>query len=181
MPGAASSPTSFADSSCGIGCQDTTALMQAESHRRLRAKERIPFELRVVVNPVLSFPTEETALFEEACLSVPGYAATVRRFKEVIVSGFDQNGKAVEWHATGWAARILQHEVDHLDGKIYIDRAETGSQYKVLPGMASGEKRWLVAIAALVVGVTAWANQNRQAIFAPQGSGATKNAGGHGG
>jgi len=178
--------------------------MQAESHRRLRAKERIPFELRVVVNPVLSFPTEETALFEEACLSVPGYAATVRRFKEVIVSGFDQNGKviqlaqallnpaagaltpdtcvqAVEWHATGWAARILQHEVDHLDGKIYIDRAETGSQYKVLPGMASGEKRWLVAIAALVVGVTAWANQNRQAIFAPQGSGATKNAGGHGG
>ena len=152
---------------CGTG-QDTAALMQKESRRMRKAKQRTPFELRVFVNPVLSFPTDEMVTFEEACLSIPGYAATVKRYQEVIVKGFDIDGAPVEWHAKGWAARILQHEVDHLDGKLYIDRAEAGSRFKVLPSVTDGEKPWMAAM-GLVLAAAAWANHQRRALFGRPG------------
>jgi peptide deformylase len=64
-------------------------------------------------------------MFFEGCLSVDGYAALVERYREVEVTGLDEHGAPVVWHATGWPARILQHEVDHLDGALYIDRMLT--------------------------------------------------------
>ncbi|TDK27797.1 peptide deformylase [Arthrobacter crusticola] len=81
----------------------------------------------VLVNPTLVTskisgadpdPEEES----EGCLSVPGEAYPLKRAEWVKVTGFDGDGKPVEFEATGWFARCMQHEYDHLDGKLYVDR-----------------------------------------------------------
>ncbi|MBJ2119971.1 peptide deformylase [Arthrobacter sp. MSA 4-2] len=81
----------------------------------------------VLVNPTLVTskisgaepdPEEES----EGCLSVPGEAYPLKRAEWVKVTGLDGDGKPVEFEATGWFARCMQHEYDHLDGKLYVDR-----------------------------------------------------------
>jgi peptide deformylase len=64
------------------------------------------------------------AVAAEACLSIPGYAGRVERNESIQVKGFNRFGKPVRVKADGWLARIFQHEIDHLDGILYIDRAE---------------------------------------------------------
>lgn len=58
----------------------------------------------------------------EGCLSVPGYGFPLKRSHHVEISGLDADGEPVSFEATGWFARILQHEYDHLDGRLYVDR-----------------------------------------------------------
>jgi peptide deformylase len=73
----------------------------------------------------------------EGCLSIPGYTGDVPRHTAVTVKGFNLQGKPVRIKAEGWLARIFQHEIDHLDGILFIDRAtkiwkaETESRVKV--------------------------------------------------
>jgi peptide deformylase len=81
----------------------------------------------VVINPVLitskvpgSAPDPEEDA--EGCLSVPGENFPVNRAEWVKISGCDEFGKPLEFEATGWFARVLQHEYDHLDGKLYVDK-----------------------------------------------------------
>ena len=80
-----------------------------------------------LVNPVLTLgkvsqdapdPDDET----EGCLSVPGYSWPLKRADWVRVAGFDVDGRPVDFEATDWFARVMQHEYDHLDGKLYLDR-----------------------------------------------------------
>jgi peptide deformylase len=107
---------------------------QAAAHlppQERREREREPFPLRVFVNPVLSPQGKESRLFLEGCLSIAGYAALVERHRQVEVSGLDRHGKLQTWLTHGWPARILQHEVDHLDGVLYVDRMLTRSFAKV--------------------------------------------------
>lgn len=80
--------------------------------------------LRIFVNPQLRVLDGQTALFQEACESISGFSAAVPRFRSVEVSGLNEKGEAVTWQASGWPARILQHEMDHLDGVLYIDRMD---------------------------------------------------------
>lgn len=81
--------------------------------------------LRVFINPKLRVLDGHTVLFQEACESITGYSAVVPRFLSVEVSGLNEKGEAAVWRASGWPARILQHEMDHLDGVLYIDRMDT--------------------------------------------------------
>ncbi|XP_071397358.1 peptide deformylase, mitochondrial [Centroberyx affinis] len=81
--------------------------------------------LRVFVNPQLRVLDGRTMLFQEACESISGFSATVPRYVSVEVSGLNEKGEAVTWQASGWPARILQHEMDHLDGLLYIDRMDS--------------------------------------------------------
>ncbi|XP_076590233.1 peptide deformylase, mitochondrial [Chaetodon auriga] len=81
--------------------------------------------LRIFVNPQLRIMDGQTVLFQEACESITGFSATVPRFLSVEVSGLNEKGEAVSWQASGWPARILQHEMDHLDGVLYIDRMDS--------------------------------------------------------
>ena len=69
----------------------------------------------------------EQVTFYEGCLSVRGYGALVPRFRAVRVSGVDAEGRPVALRLEGWPARIMQHELDHLDGTLYIDRMLTRS------------------------------------------------------
>jgi peptide deformylase len=81
----------------------------------------------VLVNPVLREVGVERALFFEGCLSVSGFVALVDRSREVEVTGLDERGALQTWRVRGWPARILQHEVDHLEGTLYLDRMATRS------------------------------------------------------
>ena len=85
-------------------------------------KEREPFALKVLINPVLHEVGGETRDFFEGCLSIKGYTAMVRRHHEVRVAYLDENGAPQTWQPRGWAARIVQHEYDHLQGVLYTDR-----------------------------------------------------------
>ena len=59
----------------------------------------------------------------EACLSIPGYFGKVDRYENVVVTGLDRRGKPIRIKAKDWLARVFQHEIDHLDGRLYIDIA----------------------------------------------------------
>jgi peptide deformylase len=73
-----------------------------------------------LVNPVLSdFGGEQTD--EEGCLSLPGLGYETTRYESVVARGFDQHGEPLVIEGTGFLARALQHETDHLDGRLYVD------------------------------------------------------------
>jgi peptide deformylase len=75
-----------------------------------------------VVNPVIVELSEETQDGDEGCLSVPGIWAPTVRAMHAVVEGFDADGKPLRLEGSGLMARCLQHEVDHLDGKLFLDR-----------------------------------------------------------
>ena len=78
----------------------------------------------VMINPEI-VKAEGEALGTEGCLSIPGYAGdNIRRAERVVVKGQDVRGKAIKVNAEGWFARILQHEIDHLDGILFLDRLD---------------------------------------------------------
>ncbi|GGW93504.1 peptide deformylase 1 [Streptomyces malachitofuscus] len=102
------------------------------------ARGRVPQPFRVLVNPVYEPVGTGRAAFFEGCLSVPGYQAVVARAAEVRLTGQDEHGRALDEVFTGWPARIVQHETDHLDGTLYLDRAEPRS----LSSNAAVAERW---------------------------------------
>ncbi|MYS93617.1 MULTISPECIES: peptide deformylase [Streptomyces] len=91
------------------------------------ARGRVPQPFRVLVNPAYEPVGGARAAFFEGCLSVPGWQAVVARPAEVRLTGQDEHGHALDEVFTGWPARIVQHETDHLDGVLYLDRAESRS------------------------------------------------------
>jgi peptide deformylase len=80
-------------------------------------------KLFALVNPEIIRHSAETVLGNEACLSVPGYFGEVERYRAVTIKGLDRKGRPVRIKSAGWLARIFQHEIDHLDGILYTDRA----------------------------------------------------------
>jgi peptide deformylase len=86
--------------------------------------ERKPVPFHVIVNPKLTLGEERIEHFE-GCLSVEGFQAIVPRARTVHVDALDHRGKPISIDASGWYARILQHEIDHLNGTLYIDRMHT--------------------------------------------------------
>jgi peptide deformylase len=110
-----------------IVLEDAERLMARLGKAEREERGRVPFALRCIVNPRLELVGDGRATFFEGCLSVPGFSALVERALEVRVSGTDEKGQPVDWQVSGWPARILQHEVDHLGGVLYVDRMFTRS------------------------------------------------------
>ncbi|GAA2099225.1 MULTISPECIES: peptide deformylase [Brevibacterium] len=106
---------------------DELAASDPEAAARLRQRERVPFAPRTVLNPRYAATTGETASFYEGCLSVPGYQAVVDRPRSVALTSQALDGTAAEEELTGWPARIVAHESDHLDGILYLDSAQMRS------------------------------------------------------
>lgn len=77
----------------------------------------------VAFNPKITWASEETSPFEEGCLSIPGVYGSVVRHEKIILEAFDRNGKPIKIKAWGLLARMFQHEVDHLAGKVFTDKA----------------------------------------------------------
>jgi peptide deformylase len=88
-----------------------------------REREAVPFQ--VLVNPTLTIRSDEVVAAFEGCLSFAGFHMIVPRARKVRVEALDEHGQRVVKVATGWYARILQHEVDHLRGVVCCDRMES--------------------------------------------------------
>lgn len=102
------------------------------------ARERVAVPFRVLVGPRYEPVGPERVTFYEGCLSVPGYHAATPRWRRVRLTGADETGRALDEVLTGWPARIVQHEIDHLAGTLYLDRAQ-------LRSLAAGDEvgaRW---------------------------------------
>src|SRR5690242_17061590 len=94
---------------------------------RLAERERSSVPFHVIVNPRITARSERQVDFFEGCLSLDGFTALVPRAHAVTVDFLDEHGQPHSVHAHGWYARILQHEIDHLHGTLYIDRMESRS------------------------------------------------------
>jgi peptide deformylase len=89
-------------------------------------------ELLAVVNPEIVERSEETDVAEEGCLSIQGITVPVERALEVTLVGLDETGADVRYELDGYAARCVQHEVDHLDGVLMIDRTTPEARREAL-------------------------------------------------
>lgn len=87
-------------------------------------RERPPLRYRVLVNPRYEAVGDETRTFAEGCLSVHGWQAERERARSVRLTGRDETGASLDEVLTGWPARIVQHETDHLRGELYLDGAD---------------------------------------------------------
>jgi peptide deformylase len=109
------------------------------SAEQLALRERRPVPFHVVINPrIQSAQDGQTVEFFEGCLSLPGFFALVPRSHSVRVECLDHRGKSKTIEASGWYARILQHEIDHLGGHLYIDRMRSRS----FSSIQNWEKFW---------------------------------------
>jgi peptide deformylase len=89
-------------------------------------------DAHVFVNPEIVFRSEECTMASEGCLSVPGCMVEVERCDRVTVHAQDLGGTSIELEAEGMVARIMQHEVDHLDGRLILDRAAPEERRRAL-------------------------------------------------
>ncbi len=89
--------------------------------------EKTPF--RVYINPTISVVEEESAGYWEGCLSVPGMMGYVERPQHIVVDYTNENGEPDQVRADGFLATVFQHEFDHLDGVLYVDRIEDRSMF----------------------------------------------------
>jgi len=135
--------------------EDDQRYLEGVSKERLKSQEREGVPFHVLFNPKLTVADPTRLTHFEGCLSVSGFSALVPRARGVHVEALDHNGKAVKIDARGWYARILQHEIDHLNGTVYIDRMLTRSytsienQGRYLEGLPLQELKTLLNIETL--------------------------------
>ena len=92
-----------------------------------------------VANPQIEWVSEELSVAEEGCLSLPGIGLDVERALHARVRGVDVDGEELVLEASGLEARVLQHEIDHLDGVLILDRAERDQRKAALRALREGE------------------------------------------
>ena len=86
--------------------------------------ESVPLKLFIVVNPEITRFSKEQVTATEGCLSIPDFVGDVDRSVSVVVKGMNRRGQPMRIKSSGWLARIFQHEVDHLNGVLFVDRTE---------------------------------------------------------
>jgi peptide deformylase len=96
------------------------AVLEVADNPRYPEKPKVP--LTVLINPKVTALSEETEEDWEGCLSIPDIRGRVPRYKSIRVQALDKNGKEIDFVANDFHARVIQHEWDHLNGKVYLDR-----------------------------------------------------------
>ena len=92
-----------------------------------KVRQREPMPLRVVLNAGYERAGADDVAFYEGCLSIPGYQAVVARPRTIALTGTDLQGSPIAEEVSGWSARIVAHETDHLSGILFLDKAEMRS------------------------------------------------------
>jgi peptide deformylase len=110
------------------------AVLEVVENRRYPNKPNVP--LTVLINPKISNLTEEMEEDWEGCLSIPDLRGRVLRYKTIRVQAWDRDGNPLEFIATEFHARVIQHEWDHLQGKVYLDRMRDFSSLTFLTEFA---------------------------------------------
>lgn len=109
-------------------------------HRVLVYRAYSDDPLTALVNPVLDWQSDELETAEEGCLSLPGVHVAVERPARVRVSARDEHGKQVEVEADGLEARVIQHEIDHLDGVLILDRISREARKEAMRAMREAQE-----------------------------------------
>jgi peptide deformylase len=107
--------------------EDRAEYLKEISAEQLAALQRSPVDFHAIINPKLTLVGDTRVGFFEGCLSVAGFGAVVPRSLSVRVECLNERAEPITINANGWYARILQHEIDHLNGTLYIDRMYTRS------------------------------------------------------
>jgi peptide deformylase len=102
--------------------EDRPEMLHDIAPEQLAERERKPVPFQVLINPVIQSQPDDAIDFFEGCLSVAGFMALVPRARMVRVEYLDEHAQPRQMEARGWHARILQHEIDHLNGRLYLDR-----------------------------------------------------------
>lgn len=105
--------------------EDREAYFKDVSPAQLAERERRVVPFHAVINPKITLLGNDKARFFEGCLSLDGFSAVVARARKVRVDYLNERAEVQSLEAAGWYARILQHEIDHLQGTLYIDRMES--------------------------------------------------------
>lgn len=120
----------------GVGLAAT----QLGALRRVLVFQAAPdAEPAALVNPSVEWLSEDTEVAEEGCLSLPRVSVDVERPLHARVAGFDVEGAPLEIEASGLEARVLQHEIDHLDGILMLDRSDREQRRAALRALREGE------------------------------------------
>jgi len=106
-----------------IGLSDRIIVIEYYEREEDEENEEAPKKVWAVINPEIVKTSEETLVGVEGCLSIPGLVGEVERHAEVQVKGLNRHGKPMKVKAKGWLARIFQHEIDHLNGVLFTERA----------------------------------------------------------
>jgi peptide deformylase len=116
------------------------AVLEVTKHPRYPDAPSVP--LTVLINPRVTLLTEETVDGWEGCLSIPELRGVVPRVRELRVEALDRQGQPLDFIAKDFHARVVQHEYDHLQGKVYLDRM---SSRATLTHLAEWQRYWLKA------------------------------------
>jgi peptide deformylase len=114
------------------------AVLEVLKHPRYPDMPSVP--LTVLINPRVTILSEETVDLWEGCLSIPEMRGVVPRYKELRVEALDRRGTPIDFVAKDFHARVVQHEYDHLQGKVYIDRMPS---LETLSHLAEWQRYWL--------------------------------------
>ena len=106
-----------------IGLSDRIVVIEYYEREEDEENEDAPKKVWSIINPEIVKSSEETLMGVEGCLSIPGLLGEVERHAEVQVKGLNRHGKPMKVKAKGWLARIFQHEIDHLNGVLFTERA----------------------------------------------------------
>ena len=120
-----------------IGVLKRMVIFGFDHNERYPDAEAVPFT--VLCNPVITPLSDEMKDGWEGCLSVPGLRGVVPRYTRIRYTGFDQHGHAIDREATGFHARVVQHECDHLDGILYPRRIRDLSRFGFTDVLFPGE------------------------------------------
>ena len=110
----------------GVGLRVFTYHIDADEHGHL-------------INPTLSFPDDEEQVGEEGCLSIPELSWDCRRYRNVVARGFDLHGEPVTLTGSDLLARCVQHETDHLDGVLFVDRLDADRRKQAMKEIRAAE------------------------------------------
>jgi peptide deformylase len=106
-----------------IGLSERIIVIEYFEREEDEEKEDAPKKVWAILNPEIIRSSEEKVMGVEGCLSIPGLVGEVERHASVQVKGLNRHGKPMKIKAAGWLARIFQHEIDHLNGILFTDRA----------------------------------------------------------
>jgi peptide deformylase len=100
-------------------------------------------DVKVFINPQLSEPSQETWTIPEGCLSIPSIHGDVERPKEITIEYTDLQGQSIKERVSGWQARVIMHENDHINGVLFIDHVEKGVRQEMEPLLQQLERQLL--------------------------------------
>ncbi len=106
-----------------IGLSERLIVVEYYEREEDEEVENAPKKVWTVINPEIIKASEETLVGVEGCLSIPNLVGEVERHATIQVKGLNRHGKPMKIKAEGWLARIFQHEIDHLNGVLFTDRA----------------------------------------------------------